>query len=1613
MDMSLVTIDSKAAFNTQLQHIIDVKLEKPLSTQVQQLAQSIFDQYPLAELKGRDVHDVFGMTYDSYRFIEQLKPSKPKVRVYNPSLDEDGWLCNHTAVSVLTSDMPFIVDSLRLALGNFGVEIHTLKTTVLTTTRHKSGQLQTLMGPDTHAAGMHKETLVYFEIDRHSKVKDLKAIADVLKDSLADVASVNRDYHAIQERLAYANEQLVHSKHLYADDEVGEVQDFVSWLMHNNFTFLGYAYYGISAKAQAPVLETSLGLLGDQGNLNDFLCDNIHSDTLLTFSKSAVRSWVHRRAYPDHIIIKQFSKSGKLCGEHHVLGLYTSRVYRESVLNIPVVRNKVDAIFTRAGLTRTSYDGKVLRQVLETFLRDELFQSHVDELYHTVMGVAQINERHKVRLFMRKDPSGHFANAIVYIPRDVFSTKLREQVLALLGDAVGATSSEYYTYYSESILARTYMIFRLDKQAPTQWRVDDLEANICDMARSWSDHLLSSLGENYGEERGTELFNTYQKSFSNSYQDHFDARKAVRDIDIIDKLSAENDLAMHFYQPVGVNKNTLCFKVFHWGEALMLSDAIPVLENMGLKVVGEHPYKIRKEGDTVWLHDFELQAKAQGEIDVPASRTLFENAFRHIWQGDAESDAFNGLVLSAQLDWREIVVLRAYAAYMKQTVFPFSQQAIASALSAYPAITRHLIELFHQRFNPELYQQTNSEALDHLITEITTQLDEVSNLNDDRMIRRYLDLIQGTMRTNYYQSIDGVEKPYISFKFSPRDIPDIPEPRPLFEIFVYSPRVEGVHLRGGKVARGGLRWSDRQEDFRTEVLGLVKAQQVKNAVIVPNGAKGGFVAKKASMDAGREAFFNEGVACYQLFIQGLLDITDNFIDNRIVEPVAVVRHDEDDPYLVVAADKGTATFSDIANEISLRYGHWLGDAFASGGSQGYDHKGMGITAKGAWVSVQRHFKEKDINVQQEDFSVIGIGDMAGDVFGNGMLLSEHICLVAAFNHMHIFIDPTPDSAKSFLERKRLFETPRVSWEDYSKALISKGGGIFSRSAKSIAISPEMKACFDIKASKLTPTELITALLKAPVDLIWNGGIGTYVKAQTETHADVGDKANDVLRINGNELRCKVFGEGGNLGLTQLGRIEYCLNGGACNTDFIDNAAGVDCSDHEVNIKILLSNIVGNGDMTEKQRNNLLAKMTDNVAQLVLKNNYQQTQAISLAQMEVTSRIGEYRRLINALESSGRLNRELEFIPGEDELSDRATKGQSLTRPELSVLTSYAKVMLKEELAVDDISNNAYLAASVEHAFPDHLRKKYTDNIYSHILRKEIVATQIANDMVDNMGMTFCHRLMEATGDDAATVAKAYVTARDVYQFDAFREKVQALDYTVPAQKQFALLSDMMRRVRRGTRWFLRNHRNRLNPSDDVALFEPAVKAVIKWVPTVLNDEQKQQWQEKYTAYTDMGLDNTMASMMTMSSHLFSGLGIAEAAHQSGADVKEVVEVHHLLGEQLGLYWFAHLISDVKIDNYWQAMARETFIDDLDKQLRLLSVGLLRLADDRPVAEVLSLWMNKYSSLVERWRVMMHDLQSTQGTDFAMFSVAMRELVDLTQACESCESLPAVCTLPNT
>ena len=1611
--MAFFTAASKADFQHQLQAALAQHINEQALPQVALFAEQFFGIISLDELTQRRLSDLAGCTLSAWRLLERFDHAQPQVRAYNPDYERHGWQSTHTAVEVLHPDLPFLVDSVRTELNRRGYSIHTLQTTVLSVRRGSKGELLEVLPKGTQGEGIDKESLMYLEIDRCANAAELSVLSKELEQVLTEVRVAVADFEPMKTKVQELLAGIDASQFAIDPEEKAEIKTFLQWLVNNHFTFLGYEEFVVRDEQDGGHIEydansflglTKLlraGLTPDDTRIEDYAVNYLREPTPLSFAKAAHPSRVHRNAYPDYVSIREIDADGKVIKECRFMGLYTSSVYGESVRVIPYISRKVAEVERRSGFQAKAHLGKELAQVLEVLPRDDLFQTPVDELFNTVMSIVQIQERNKIRVFLRKDPYGRFCYCLAYVPRDVYSTEVRQKIQQVLMDRLKATDCEFWTFFSESVLARVQLILRVDPKNRLDIDPLQLENEVIQACRSWQDDYKSLVVEGFGEAQGTNVLADFPKGFPAGYRERFAAHSAVVDMQHLLSLNDSNPLVMSFYQPLGQvsGQRELHCKLYHADTPLALSDVLPILENLGLRVLGEFPYRLRhNNGREFWIHDFAFTAAEGLDLDIQQLNDTLQDAFVHIVRGDAENDAFNRLVLTAGLPWRDVALLRAYARYLKQIRLGFDLGYIASTLNNHTDIARELTRLFKTRFY--LARKLSVEDLDdkqlRLEQAILTALDDVQVLNEDRILRRYLDLIKATLRTNFYQTdANGQNKSYFSFKFNPHAIPELPKPVPKFEIFVYSPRVEGVHLRFGNVARGGLRWSDREEDYRTEVLGLVKAQQVKNSVIVPVGAKGGFLPRRLPLGGSRDEIAAEGIACYRIFISGLLDITDNLKDGALVPPVNVVRHDDDDPYLVVAADKGTATFSDIANGIAIDYGFWLGDAFASGGSAGYDHKKMGITAKGAWVGVQRHFRERGINVQEDSITVVGVGDMAGDVFGNGLLMSDKLKLVAAFNHLHIFIDPNPEPASSFAERQRLFDLPRSAWSDYDASLMSEGGGIFSRSAKSIAISPQMKERFDIRADKLTPTELLNALLKAPVDLLWNGGIGTYVKASSESHADVGDKANDALRVNGNELRCKVVGEGGNLGMTQLGRVEFGLNGGGSNTDFIDNAGGVDCSDHEVNIKILLNEVVQAGDMTEKQRNQLLGSMTDEVGSLVLGNNYKQTQALSLAARRAVERIAEYKRLMSDLEARGKLDRAIEFLPSEEQLVERVAAGQGLTRAELSVLISYSKIDLKAALLESKVPDDEYLTRDMETAFPPMLVSKFADAMRRHRLKREIVSTQIANDLVNHMGITFVQRLKESTGMSPANVAGAYVIVRDIFHLPHWFRQIEALDYKVSAETQLELMDELMRLGRRATRWFLRSRRNEQDAARDVAHFGPHLAALGLKLDELLEGPTREVWQARYQAYVQAGVPELLARMVAGTTHLYTLLPIIEAADVTGHDAAEVAKAYFAVGSALDLTWYSQQISDLRVTNNWQAQARETFRDDVDWQQRAITISVLKLADAPQDMEArVALWLERNASMAERWRSMLVEIRAASGTDYAMYAVANRELMDL-------------------
>lgn len=1608
----MVLVTDKDKFIDMIEQEIIKRVRKEERDELLVFSRLFFNNFPLEELRGKELSDVFGVLYANWGYIQDFDREQPRISIYNPSMELNGWQSNKTIIQVLERDMPFLVGSILGELNAGEIVIHTIHNTVIQTRRDAANKLLEVKGRKDQAEGFASEALIYIEITRNSSRQFIDQLIASLGAILGEVAAVVNNWQGmasvakdtVSELLGYQNLP----NHAAQSDEAVQ---FVEWMLANHFTFLGYQQLELQHDAGdsqlRPSQEPMFGLAGKgYGELSEQLCTELlkkHYDApeeLIVFGRYSFQSRVHRRSYPELILVWRYDDAGKLRGAHCFMGLFTSVVHTSSVRSIPIVSDKVDKVLSGAGCTEGSHNGREIVRILETFPRVELFHITEEQLYNAAIAIFRIRERRQVRLFMAVDSVFGFASCLVYVPRSLFRTELRIQLQSLVGDAVNAIDGDFNTYFSESVLARTHFLFRISPGYDPRVDVTLLEQELVGAAKSWREHLRETLIEELGEEHGTREIHEFLEGFSLSYEDDFEPRIAVRDIRQIRALSDENSIGMSFYRALEDTPDMLHFRLLREGQPLILSDVIPILENFGLRVVAESSYAIRpRNGNKYWLQEFTLQYGISDNVKLESVNEKFKRAFYRIWCGDSENDAFNRLLLAAQLDWRQIALVRAYARYMKQLSFQFSEGFIADTLHKNPDLASSLVELFDERFNP----QSGLEDLDRESREeacqgkILAALEQVVSLNEDRVIRHFLTLIAATLRTNYYmRTAEGKAKNYISLKINTAAIDEAPLPRPEFEVFVYSPRMEGVHLRGGKVARGGLRWSDRYEDFRTEVLGLVKAQQVKNAIIVPVGAKGGFICKRQPGLVSREEKQQEAIVCYKTFIRGLLDITDNLVEGVVQPPVNVVRKDADDVYLVVAADKGTATFSDIANGVAAEYGFWLGDAFASGGEHGYDHKKMGITARGAWVCVQRHFREVGIDIQSTDFTVVGVGDMSGDVFGNGMLLSECIQLTAAFNHLHIFIDPNPDAASSFQERQRLFALPRSSWSDYNESLISKGGGIFSRSAKSLAISPEMRERFAIAESRLAPDQLVRALLKAPVDLLWNGGIGTYVKSSLESHTDVGDKANDAVRINANELGAKVVGEGGNLGITQLARVEYALGGGAVNTDFIDNAGGVNCSDHEVNIKILLDDQVRNGDLTTKQRNQLLVQMTDEVSALVLQGNETQALALSVAHSRAARGMEEFIRFIQSLSLNGYLNRELEFIPDDEVLRARRVDSQGFTRPELAVLSAYSKARLKETLIDSTVPEDPTIAASIEEAFPVLIEQRFGDALQSHRLRREIVAMRVANDMINTGGITFAHRMRESTGANDDAIARGFFFASKVFRSDEFFRGVADLDFSVDATIQHQLLERATGLLRGATRWFLRGQRFDKPLAEQIEAFSGSVAEVWENLSDFLEGDMQAFWQISYDDYTQAGVDERLASFAAGGSILYASLNIVEAAHRVDAKVLDVAQLYFQIGEALGLTEFSQKIYEMKVENHWQALAREGLIDDIAAEQKQITTMVLSCdsAGDGDVVECLANWIESRQVLVDRWRAALAELKTAPGAEFAMYSVVLRELANL-------------------
>jgi len=1561
-----------------------------------------------SDLRSADAASMAAAAAGHLRFGAVRKPGQALVRVFNPSRAQDGWESPRTVVEVVTDDMPFLVDSLAMVLSGSGLSIHTMAHPVFFVRRNRSGRL---LEASVDLQGGRAESWQHIEVDRVTDPQRLEDVRRRIVATLGDVRAAVEDWPRMVERAREAARAVTDKVPGIGRAEAQEAAAFLDWLADNHFTFLGYREYrlerGASVDRLLPAPGTGLGLLRTGAGrprpqvteLRDEIRSKAREPVLLVVTKANSVSTVHRATYLDYVGVKVFDARGRVTGERRFIGLFTSAAYSASPRSIPLLQHKVQRVIDHFGISPVSHDGKALMHVLETHPRDELFQASVAELVRSFRGIVNLYERRRVRLLLRRDPYRRFFSCMLYVPRDRYNTQARERIEGILREELSGDSLEAQVQISESALARLHILVRTDPDREVKADVERIEARIAETLRTWEDRLRTELHERMPAEEAERLSLRFEGAFPASYQEDVPARQAIPDLLELVALSDAPDALGLDLRSREDESGHLHLRLYRRSEPLAMSDLLPLIENFGLRVLTERPHPVTTaDGSHFWIQDLEVAHAGDRRLDPVQAGERFEAAFFAVWQGRAESDGFNRLVLAADLDWRQAMVLRAVCRYLLQTGLPFSQRYMESVLARHPALAARLAWLFEARFDPGLAPATRTAQQRSLSREISEALEQVTSPDDDRILRAFRAVVATTLRTNHFQrGPDGTPKPYLSLKLDPKHLPELPKPRPMFEIWVYSPRVEGVHLRMGKVARGGLRWSDRREDFRTEILGLMKAQNVKNTLIVPVGAKGGFVPKQLP-SGDREAIQREGTECYRLFIRGLLDLADNVVDGQVVPPAGVVRHDPDDPYLVVAADKGTATFSDTANALAAEYGFWLGDAFASGGSAGYDHKKMGITAKGAWECVKRHFREMGIDTQSQEFTVAGIGDMAGDVFGNGMLLSRHIRLVAAFNHQHIFLDPEPDAEKSFRERERLFALPRSSWTDYDGKLISRGGGVYPRDAKEITLAPQARELLGLESGRAPPQEIIRAILRLPVDLLWNGGIGTYVKASWEANSTIGDRANDGLRIDGRELRCKVVGEGGNLGLSQLGRIEYARSGGRVNTDFLDNSGGVDCSDHEVNIKILLEVARRHGRLARGTRNRLLARMTDEVSGLVLRDNYLQSQAISLLQATAPERLGEHAHFIRSLELDGVLDRALEYLPSAEEVEERVRTGEGLTRPELSMLLSYSKIALSGQLIQSDVPEDPYLSRELDRYFPDRLSRRYADLLAEHRLKREIIVTATTNSIVNRMGPTFVSRTQHDTGADAATVSRAYSIAREVFDVRDLWAAIERLDNRVASATQYAMTQETVGLIRQVTYWLIQRHGGALGIEAQVDRLRPGIRELAASLPGGLLGLEHDGFERRAGALTAEGVPATLARRVAACAALASAPDIVELAQQHRLSVQAAARTYFQVGADFGLDWLGERIEELDIQGHWQAVARNSLREALYDAHRGLTHRVLSGTREREPAKAVQAWREKHATAAAHARGVVNDIRAQPAmADFASLSVALQSLRRLSVA----------------
>jgi glutamate dehydrogenase len=1585
---------------------------------------SAFMRYAIPEdIEAFNATELAALVKYVYECAKARKPGEPFIKILD--LADAGVARSWTALIAINEDMPFLFDSCAAEVRARNLDVRAAFHPIVP------------REPDGNASEANESTIVLL-LEKISDSEQRDGLCEEIRKVFSDVRVAVLDWRPMLTRLRDTIAELKKHPPVIPEKQLSECLAFLAWLADNHFTFLGardYVFDGAGDGHLSPDFNSGIGLLtdpemrvirrgADRSSLTPDVRDFLTNPVPLIITKSNTRSVVHRRVFMDYIGVKRFDENGYLIGERRFVGLFTSTAYSQFPPEIPLLRLKVATVLARSGLPADSHDGKALAHIVNTYPRDELYQVNVDELLATSLGILSLTQRSKVRVFLRFDRFDRFVSALVYVPRERYRTTIREKIHALLADALGGRMSSATPSLEHETLARVHFIVGRNPGPRPEVDVQALEAKIRNLIRTWEDEFTERLFAKYGEAEGITIQRRYEGAFPPSYQDILSPGESVEDIRYIDTLLEGNapggTCLADVYKDKDGNgdgdKNYLRLMLFALDDYVSLSDCLPLFENLGLNVIAEESFLLNpcsKDGkkQRIALMNFLTEPKNNGpEESFQRIKQRLEDAFHAVWLGKAESDGFNQLSLATQLSWQDVTILRAAAKFLRQAGLSFDQSYIEAALAKNAPLALLLVDLFYALHEPDAFEtaERRTEAAANLRERIDAELENVPNADEDRIIRDIACVIDATLRTNFFQpDEDGGFKAALALKLDSKRLDVLPQPKPFVEIFVYSPEVEGVHLRFGPIARGGIRWSDRAQDFRTEVLGLVKAQQVKNAVIVPVGAKGGFFPKRLPDGGTREEMQRVGIGAYKIFISALLDLTDNIKpDGEIVPPENVVRHDGDDPYLVVAADKGTASFSDIANEIAVTRNFWLGDAFASGGSHGYSHKKMGITARGAWEAVKRHFRELGRDIQKEPFTCIGVGDMSGDVFGNGMLLSQKTKLIAAFDHRHIFFDPDPDPEKSWHERERLFELERSSWDDYDKNLISAGGGVVPLSAKKVQLTPEMKALTGLEADEVRPAELINALLKAPTDLLFFGGIGTFIKASKESNSDVGDRANDFVRVDGREVRASVIGEGANLGATQLGRIEYARKGGShgeggrVNTDAIDNSAGVDMSDHEVNLKILLSAPLRGGALTQDERDGFLAAMGEDVAKLVLQNNYDQTLAISVSEHRAKHDVQASGRFMRDLEREGKLQRALERLPDDEALRERAESRSGLCRPEIAVLLSYAKLDLLQEITESRLPDEPYFSNLLEDYFPLRATERFAQELNTHRLKREIIATQLVNKTINLAGPFFVSRLCEISGAPSSRAVQAFAVADGAFELTQLKKQIDALDLKIGAQLQCEMIGEISDFLRRVCGRFITDLDLDTSFGETVERHRRGAQELRELLEAIVSPLEAEGIEARRQALSEAGVPEKLAREIAILP-LFSAVSeIVTLVQASGRSFAAAAGAYFKIGEVVGLDHLKAQIASTASAEHWDRLALLQISGDLRNAQRILAgkalsdahVATSATADEG--ASAAQSWAAARSEALDPVRSFLEDVEQGGTPSIGKFTLAASQIEKL-------------------